>query len=252
MYEIEGKSINQIAKELNMRHETISNNLKKLGVNVATKRNQFSKGTSVNENKFEIIDSEESAYFLGLLYADGTIRKDRNEIALDLQAGDYDLVEKFHLFMENTNTIREHVISRNGKEYKSFISSFSSTKVKTDLGKLGCVPQKSLILTCPTEEQVPQKFFRDFVRGYIDGDGHLRFKEDESRYELIIAGTYDFLSGIEKRMGWEKGNIHKQGNIYYLAYYNIKNLKSKTQDLYLNSTVYMNRKYNTFLKILEH
>jgi intein-encoded DNA endonuclease-like protein len=40
-----------------------------------------------------------------------------------------------------------------------------------DLINLGCVPNKSLILKFPTEEQVPEKFLSHFIRGFFDGDG---------------------------------------------------------------------------------
>jgi len=59
--------------------------------------------------------------------------------------------------------------------------------------KLGCVPKKSLILTFPTEEQVPQEFIYDFIRGYIDGDGYIQYDYIKHRYRIIIAGTKAFL-----------------------------------------------------------
>ena len=42
-----------------------------------------------------------------------------------------------------------------------------------DLIKLGCVPNKSLTVKFPTEEQVPKEFLSSFILGLIDGDGSI-------------------------------------------------------------------------------
>lgn len=40
-----------------------------------------------------------------------------------------------------------------------------------DISTLGAIKNKSLTLTFPSDDIVPKKFKRDFIRGYFDGDG---------------------------------------------------------------------------------
>lgn len=72
------------------------------------------------------------------------------------------------------------------------------TKCKQDLINLGCVPKKSLILTFPSEEQIPKKLIKHFIRGYFDGDGW--FTNTEKCFQVGIIGTENFISGFLKQV----------------------------------------------------
>ena len=69
--------------------------------------------------------------------------------------------------------------------------------MKTNLYDKGCTPRKSLALNFPTKEQVPDEYLYDFIRGYVDGDGHIRY---DKRYEIVILGTKNFLQGLLSRI----------------------------------------------------
>ena len=49
----------------------------------------------INKNFFNKIDTEEKAYFLGFLYADGYNNTDRNSVALSLKEDDKEILEKY-------------------------------------------------------------------------------------------------------------------------------------------------------------
>ena len=51
------------------------------------------------------------------------------------------------------------------------VLEINSTKIASDIKKLGCIKNKTLQLQFPTESQVPRKFQYAFIRGYFDGDG---------------------------------------------------------------------------------
>ena len=249
MYTIEKKSINEIAKTLNISWEAAKRDLVARNIPIVSKRNQYSNGNGISNNLFAEINDHDSAYWLGFLYADGSIRSDRNEIALDLQAKDIKTIEDFHNYCGNRNSIREHNITRNGKVYKSFASSFSNEQVKNNLIKLGCVPKKSLVLTFPTEEQVPQEFIYDFIRGYIDGDGYIQYDYDKHRYRIMIAGTKEFLQGLIKRLNlFENTSINKDNNsnIYMLTISHKDKVYELLTQLYENSKYHLERKYEIF------
>ena len=126
MYTLEKKSISEIARELSISWEAAKRDLVSRDIPIISKRNQYSNGNGIKDDLFLKIKDNDSAYWLGFLYADGSIRQDRNEIALDLQAKDKKTIEDFHNYCGNQNSIREHNITRNGKIYKSFTSSFSN------------------------------------------------------------------------------------------------------------------------------
>lgn len=186
-------SIQAISKKYNISWNKVKKILLENKVQIISKRNQYGIDIKVKENIFDKIDSSEKAYWLGLLYADGYIRNNRNEIGLTLQEKDVKTVQAFHDFCGLSNDIREHIIRRNNKEYKSYDCTFSSKKIKEDLIKLGCVPCKSLVLTFPTEKQVPNEFLYDFIRGYVDGDGYLQFDKTKVDTELLFLELKVFL-----------------------------------------------------------
>lgn len=251
LYVNEHKSINKIAKELKISWETVKKDLILKGIDINKQINQYTSNNGISDNLFKNIDNSDSAYWLGFLYADGSIRKDRNEITLDLKEEDLETIKDFHNFCNNKNTIREHKIVRNEKVFKSYVSGFSNYQVKKNLEKLGCVPKKSLLLKFPNEEQVPDIFIYDFVRGYIDGDGYLEFNSIKKKYRIIICGTEDFLKGLINRLNLFSGcSIHKDNNsnIYILSITQKDVVFSLLKKLYENSKYHLNRKYEIYLE----
>lgn len=243
------KSINQVAKELQISWNTVKKDLINMGIEIKKVVNQYGVSNGVSSELFKEIKDNESAYWLGFLYADGNIRKDSNEICLELQEKDRKVVEDFHYYCKNSNTIREHKITRGNKTYTSFISSFSNKEVKENLINLGCMPKKSLILTFPNENQVPQEYIYDFIRGYIDGDGYIQYDFNKHRYRIIIAGTKEFLSGLMIRLNlFEYCSINKDNNsqIYMLTISNKENVFNLLEKLYENSKNHLDRKFDIY------
>lgn len=153
--------------------QAIARLLEQLGIKT-TKGNHYRK-YFFNFNFFEKIDSELSAYWLGFMYADGCIQKQNKygeqEFKIAIRDTDLELLEKFKQDIQSTYPIRYD--NSKGKEHSLVIQSLRSQKTVEDLKKLGCVENKSLILTFPTEEQVPKKYLHHFIRGYFDGDGSI-------------------------------------------------------------------------------
>ena len=113
LYIEEEKSINQIANEWGIDWSTVKRDLVSRNVEIQKTRNQYKSSNGISNTLFKEIKDSDSAYWLGFLYADGSIRKDRNEITLDLQEQDRKTIEDFHSYCGNKNSIREHNINRN-------------------------------------------------------------------------------------------------------------------------------------------
>lgn len=153
-----------------------------------------------NKNYFEKIESSNQAYWLGFLYADGCITRFYNNkgnvrsmsLELALQEKDLNHLEKFRIALDSDVPIRRRIIS---KKYVSYRLVINCTKICQDLIKLGCIPNKSLILKFPTNDIVPDNFMNDFIRGYFDGDGCVSYYENRV-YNKNRGKTYNQYSYI--------------------------------------------------------
>ena len=79
-------SLTKMAERESTSRQTLAKYFKKLGVEIVNKQNV----TKFNENVFDSIDTEEKAYWLGFLYADGFITSKYNKIGLTLALKDKD------------------------------------------------------------------------------------------------------------------------------------------------------------------
>ena len=66
---VEKQSISQLAKEYGICRDTISANFKKIGLQPINYQNVI----KFNNTVFDSVDTEEKAYWLGFIYADGYI-----------------------------------------------------------------------------------------------------------------------------------------------------------------------------------
>lgn len=223
-----GKGVTEIGKILHLDRAAVSRNLKKLGID--TSRNTLIKDI------FHQIDTEEKAYWLGFLYADGYISK-YNQIEINLSPEDKEHLIKLKLFVNtNTNIIED--------EHRCRLL-FCSKEMAADLAKLGCVNNKSLILTFPTEEQVPNTFLRHFLRGYVDGDGCLCCTDKTQQFS--ITSTQAFFEGMLKRTGWDenKCNYYPSGKaITWRSHKDV--MQQYLKYLYDDAKIYLNRKYEKY------
>lgn len=250
MYTNKKMSMNKIAKELGISDSTVKKFLIEEGIKIQANYVPY----SVKDNLFKAVLTEEDAYWLGLLYADGNVSSVGNSIELDLKAEDKYLVQQFNDYCGVTKPIKEHRIKRGEKEYLSYRCTFANKEAHNNLINLGCISAKSLTLKCPTKDQVPDNLFPAFIRGYCDGDGYVRWEEIRHK-EIVLLGTQDFLEGIIKRMHWEEfAHVRPDGKsknfrleIQKMEFvYNVLSLLYKDKDLCLK------RKQAVFHKAQEY
>lgn len=199
----------------------------------------------VNHNFFDKIDTEEKAYWLGFLYADGYNDTDFYQIEFALKEEDRYMVEKFKESTQSTYKILKKEINLNNKVFYSFRHTIYSKKMSEDLEKLGCPKNKSLILTFPTENQVPENLLHHFMRGYFDGDGCI------SGSKFMVNGTKEFLDKFIEMLR-NKTNISKagywnmDGKSYRWSHAGKKDMSLIKEFLYKDSTIFLDRKYIRF------
>lgn len=242
MYLEEGKSLTQIGKELKMDRGQLSINFKKDGIEIINKQNI----TKFNENFFDKINSEEKAYWLGFLYADGAISSSDNTIELSLQSKDIHHLEKFR---DNLGFLKDKHIFQDETRCRFM---FKNKHLKQSLINLGCSPQKSLTLCFPTEEQVPTEFLFDFIRGYVDGDGSVMIGQNHlgvyNKPRLSILGTENFLMALIEKTGWRAVKLQHPSKAYAVEWGGFYVMKYLNQ-LYSNASIYLDRKYEKYLTL---
>lgn len=235
-----GMCRDDLAKEFGVCRASIGNRLREL--NIHTSRN-YNKIAKFNIHKFDIVDTEEKAYWLGFLYADGAVIDYRNRVELKLAEVDYDHLLKFKKFLEDTrdDTYIKHTVRfKDGKEYKLCSYIVYNVHFTQALIKLGCFANKTFILKFPDESLfTDKKLIYDFIRGYVDGDGCIC--NERNRLSISLLGTYDFLSGVKRYLPYF-GSILKQKNIYRIRCTSNQGDKA-AYELYEHATIYLDRKF---------
>ena len=198
---------------------------------------------------FEIIDTEEKAYWLGFLYADGSVGSKEDKIELGLAEKDLKHIEKFRDFMNIANKISYR------EKTKSYRMSFRSAKCKQDLIDKGCIPKKSLILDFPNENQVPKHLIRHFIRGYFDGDGW--FTNTESCFQIGVIGTENFINGFLNSIeNTNKDNkifdVHRKNGAKRYVFGAYDDVLNFLNWIYKDSNIYLERKYNSYLDFIQN
>lgn len=150
---------------------------------------------------FNKINTKSKAYTLGYWATDGNVHSSKPTISLKLQESDRYILEDIARDMQYAGPIyhkkRQTVSSQNQS-----VLEISDPQMHSDLCSLGIVPNKTWKLYMPP---IPEEFFGDFLRGVIDGDGHvgISYNDKEKNYlsvDLTITGFRDFLEDLKKEL----------------------------------------------------
>ena len=173
-----GISVIKLIKKYHTSYDTIKKIFDENNITIVNKQNR----NKFNESIFDNIDSEEKAYWLGFIYADGYISSRDNTFELSLALKDKEHLDKFNVFMQHEN---------NNIKMDSFRCRWSvvNKHLWETLNNYGCTPRKSLTLKFPDISIFSSKsLVRHFIRGYIDGDGSIMVNKPI----LDILGTTFF------------------------------------------------------------
>lgn len=252
---LEGKSLTQIQKELNFERHKLSYLLQQDGIDIKLNGQKH----EYNETYFNCIDTEQKAYWLGFIYADGNVINYGNyALKICLHYEDLEHVKKFEqvILKSNDTIVSEYMAKLKGKEYPSAKILVNSKTVVEQLIKLGCVPDKSLVLKFPNNTIVPDNLINHFIRGYFDGDGCITYSTGNKTSPLIsFLGTKSFLDSlldIFKNLCTDYG-AESLGQKKGQQAWEIKKCKQDTckeiyEYLYKNATIYLKRKYDRFVE----
>lgn len=213
---------------------------------------------SYNKDYFKVIDTEEKAYWLGFIFADGCIsEKDGNSkrLKITLKLSDLEHISKFINSIEGNLKPSIKTAKCKGKDFGVAEVVINCTEMCNDLIKLGAIPNKTKLLEVP---EIEYDLKNHFMRGYIDGDGSLymgdrKGREGKKRFAVEIVGynckilddinEYFNENGISSKIYFKRENNSKVG------VYGKDSINKLIELVYINSNIYLDRKYEKALLI---
>lgn len=152
--------------------------------------------------------SPEKAYAVGLLTTDGNLSKDGRHITMS--SSDIDLLETFNRCLSLNAKISE--TKNNGYAVKPHYKvQFSNVQLYRWLLEIGLFPNKTHTLN---KINIPNSYFRDFLRGHLDGDGSIFMYND--KYNNYHGRSYThlrvylkFISASQQHIEWLQKKINK-------------------------------------------
>lgn len=211
-----------------------------------------------NEFFFDTIDTEEKAYWLGFIYADGYITAKGNAIGIELKASDINHLYKFKDSLQGEFNI--HIYHKNSTygpqdncrvcfasaHMKAILLSYYKSINKTFEGEFPKINNQQLI--------------PHVVRGFFDGDGSLAGcpKDDLHvfRPSVSFIGTRETLEYIEKcsefSWSWSQRVEDKTKNNYQINCGRANDCIKFLDYMYKDSHIYLDRKYNRYKELLDN
>lgn len=240
-------SANKAAKELGIDCGTMRKRLKEhFGLEFLPDGKK-----QIDSHYFDTIDTEEKAYWLGFLTADGYV-SNANAIELCLAEIDKDHVEKFKKAISSKHAISLKKAKLEGKEFLSYRISIKDTTMANALRSYGLTSDKSYTAYIP---EIPSNLMKHYIRGLFDGDGSIMTRSSNTNLLNIsfISGSpkmiEDFCNVIKEYIGIEMNIRNTRGLVEARLSHQYK-IKSFVNWMYGESTIHLDRKYNKISAVL--
>ena len=208
----------------------------------AASKSNKNRAIEINHDYFDI-ESPNMAYLLGFIASDGTVRKEINEIKITLCSEDVDFLQVIANELGYKGRIKTYTTKEG---FSNSTLAFTSEKIKKTLATYNIVPNKTYNFVFPSH--LSRKYWRDFFRGYFDGDGTVCKIGDGLRLSLCsytdnILKT--FLVFFEEEYGIPMVNIRRKENNYYFQY-STNAVRGFYQAFYYDGCLYLPRKHKKF------
>lgn len=245
-----GETIAQLAEAIRCAGSTIVRRFCKAGFK--GRRTGPSRTYTLYEGYFEEINTEEKAYWLGFLFADGAVQQTTVgnwTLRLELQESDVGHIRKFRQAIGSNAPIVYASHRKNGKESKSAYLLLCSARLCRSLIKLGCIPRKTGVHGTP---DIDINLYRHFYRGAVDGDGSI-FAIPQIhawRFELTAAPRFakDFQEWLVPCANINKTKLirpKQSEKVRVVRYTGGPQIERICGLLYDNATIYLERKMDS-------
>ena len=222
---------------------------------------------SYNKEYFKEIDGPTKAYWLGFLYADGYTTMD-DRWGLEIMLSDKEHLQNLLNEIEYTGKMKGRK-----RENTETCSVVIKNKLMTNsLIEKGVVPKKTEILKFPSPDILNPIYYRDFIRGFFDGDGCITYvvkptvrKDRNNKIYKRLSKEVNFCCKskvfiekinnilIENGICFRLSVNEQHNNLYYLRTSKMKTIKTFFDFIYDKSDEKnrLKRKYDKFTILLE-
>lgn len=238
----------QLSENLNRTKAAIDLKINRLGL----KKDKY----TYNHDYFSAIDSEDKAYWLGFILADGSVFRGKNnscELSIKLNLGDIEHLKKFNKCINGNNEIItfNRKCNLNDKYYDGCQIRLYSKKIVDDLSKFGIVQNKSLIVEMPSN--IDERYIRHLVRGIFDGDGCITKNRRDNGWTKnnyvkcdFTSGSVIFLNQLREKLyeyGIKSYVMKNHDEVWKLIIGGMKNCDTFLHFIYDDATIYLDRKF---------
>lgn len=249
-------SIINCAKKYKIGKNTLYNYLKEN--NLIKNQKEYQKDISFDKNFFDNIDSEEKAYWLGFLMADGWTRLNNgkpSQTGIEIQKKDIEILHNFKKSIKSNHNIKERTRIQETGYVSELCSIVISCQYMTKkLVEYGVIPNKTYYgFINESIFNNNEELIFHYLRGYIDGDGFISPKNGTYVCKIVIKSE-SILKTIEN---WIKKYCKiepkisfysdKRGSAYRLLISNKKDYFVFLDKIYKNHTICLERKYKNYL-----
>lgn len=254
---IEGESSPKLAKEFNISSVAIRGLLKRRGI----KRREQSiaqKKYAHNETFFSSIITEEQAYWLGFIAADGYISSENKgspALVVSLAVKDIEHLYRLKKALQSNHPVKEYNYSK-----VQFARIFIRSKqLVSDLAAYGIISNKTFSLPWPS---LSEELLIHFLRGYVDGDGGFYItsrkeypeKLNYTNHAFSVTSNRFFIEACQQFLMQKCGlsltkldQRHKGTPIFTLRYSGRQQCIRIGKLLYSGAAIYLPRKHDKVL-----
>lgn len=236
VYVRECLSLTEFTRRFRFKADLLEQNLPLFGI-----RNLNDNRIEYRRDAFQVINSEEAAYWYGFLLADGGLY--RNELRLKLGSADVEHLRKFCQFIGGNpdRLIKEERHPETGNVLVKVV--LSSVEMVRDLRRHGMDYRKSGKERVPDFAKREARLAVPFMRGVFDGDGCIR----TNFQHLNLIGSREllefFASNASAMSGCGTAKIHEY-ETYLKAYWYGHDKYKLAELLYSGSNVHLQRKHD--------
>lgn len=247
----EHRQLHKVAKLMHISEGTIRQILIDNNIAIAT-LSETRRQRTLNEHYFDVIDSHRKAYYLGLLFADGNVSKNRYDIQISLQEKDKDIIYQFREDIGSNHKVSYIKYNQKNPNWQNqYMLSISNPNMHDALISHGMLPNKSLILEFPND--LDPEFYSSFLLGYLDGDGTIQKKEQR----VSLISTESFCKTVSKIINKQLGihctiiYCHKNKNVStrILQIAGRNQVKKFLDWIYSKCDIYLERKYKIYQNV---
>lgn len=202
---------------------------------------------SLDDSYFDVIDTQNKAYILGLLLADGSRSSRGHSICLGLQATDVDILNRINQELNSNRPLSFVELSKKNKKYSDqYCLHFNGEHICSELSKYGITPKKDFTVTFPS--QISRDLYRHVIRGLLDGDGFICKIEKRCG----ITGNKPLIEFVASFVQEELGvhcsitSPHNSKNTRDLRISGGRQVKRFLDYIYTDADMYIKRKHDTY------